>query len=153
MKNKDKSWQSKVTKKTHKIWYDFCDHFKRWYFEYYTGYKKLKQNKDGSLKVIRNKRKLKSFSSKNMVGWTAMMRVEKYAKTHKEIKVIRCDDAMFSSSSIVLVPHPTMGITCIYIPQNEIGQPNQCFLYPDHSIELIKELSKMRKKCKKKDEE
>jgi hypothetical protein len=153
MKKKDLPRWLKTPGKVHKTWFEFCNYFKRWYFEYYKGCKKIKKNKDGSLEVIYNKRKLKSFTSKNMLGWSAMMRVERYAKTHKEIKIVRCDDGMHSSSLIVLVPHPTMGITCIYIPQNETNQPNQFFLYPDNSIELLKEITKMRKKCKRKDEE
>jgi hypothetical protein len=117
------------TNNVHASWNSFSNYMKRWYYE-----------------IINNK---KVFSSENMTGYIAQKRVTNYAKKHPEVKVLFCDDSVFSSSIIVLIPHPTMGITMIYIPQNNTKIRSELFLYPDHSKKLIEELTKMHEKCLK----
>ena len=141
-------WVKSVnTKKVHQAWHSFCEYMKKWYFE---SYQPTTYNKKTD-KFTTSERKFKAFSSKDMQGYVAMTRVENYAKTHPEIQIVRCDDSVFSSSMIVLIPHPTMGITMIYIPQNNKEIKGELFLYPDHSEELIEKLTIMRKKCLKGD--
>lgn len=139
--------KSMNSKNTHQIFHSFCDHMKKWYFEYYYPVTFNKKRNDFTTST----RKLKAFSSQDMQGYIAITRVENYAKKHPEIEIVRCDDSVFSSSIIVLIPHPTMGITMIYIPQNNKEIKGELFLYPDHSDELIKKLILMRQKCLKGD--
>ena len=83
--------------------------------------------------------------SSNLFGFDVIRKVEKYVKRHlPEIKIVQCDDFEYSSSIIVLVPHPRHGISVIFIPQTaEIG--NRFFLYGSHHDCLVKELSDMKK--------
>lgn len=108
------------TPKEHKIWYAFCEHFKKWYHD------------DGG-----------NFTSIDMIGFKAMCRVEKYAKNHPEIKIVQCDDYVFASSLIILVPHPKMGITFIFIPQCTTIQ-GELFLRPENINRLIDNLITLR---------
>lgn len=68
-------------------------------------------------------------------GWELMKRVEKWAPKHPTVKVTSCDDDLFASSIIVLIPHCTaykyFGTTMISIPQLS-GDPCIMFLYPEH---------------------
>lgn len=80
---------------------------------------------------------------KSPVGYTIMCKVEKYVKTHKEIQLTYVDDDNRSTSLIVLIPHPTHGITILYIPQTT-NVTNTFFLYENHSKWLIKTLTKMK---------
>jgi len=83
--------------------------------------------------------------SKRLVGYAVMVKVEKYVKRYcPEIKIIHVDDALFSSSDILLIPHPEHGITVMFIPQCSETQ-NQFFLYEEHCCTLIKELTAMKK--------
>ncbi len=148
MNKKIESWVKTVnTKNTHQIFHSFCNHMKKWYFEYHYPVSFDEKKNDFTTST----RKLKAFSSKDMQGYVAINRVEKYVKKHPEIEIVRCDDTVFSPSIIVLIPHPTMGITMIYIPQNNRQIKGELFLYPDHSEELIEKLTKMRQKCLKGD--
>lgn len=85
-----------------------------------------------------------NFSSEKMVGYDAMINVEKYAKSHKEIKIIHCDDSVFASSMIVLIPHPKMGISFIFIPQCT-SVKGELFLYPNSIASLADTLLKIKK--------
>lgn len=78
-------------------------------------------------------------------GSELMDEIEKYTIDHPEIEICGCDDASFAGSDIVLVPHPDMGITVLYIPQLS-GNSAQFFLYPGHLQNLIDTLIKMRDK-------
>lgn len=81
--------------------------------------------------------------SKRLVGYDVMYKVERYVKRYlPEIKVIHCDDAVYSSSIILLIPHPTHGITIMFIP-NCTDIQNQFFLYENHFINLMSALSSM----------
>jgi hypothetical protein len=81
--------------------------------------------------------------SKKLVGYDVMQDIEKYAKRNPDIKVIRCDDAVYASSMIVLIPHPKHGITMMFIPQCTEIQ-NRMFLYKNHFDWLMEELNKMK---------
>ena len=76
-------------------------------------------------------------------GFESMEKIEQYANDHPEIIVCGCDDQSFSGSDLVLVPHPDMGVTVLYVPQNS-GSCAQFFLYPGHLSNLIDALTKMR---------
>lgn len=77
-------------------------------------------------------------------GFAFMQAVDRYAKKHPDVIVTHCDDSVFCSSSIVLIPHrykdEYMGTTMVIIPQVG-GPPTEIFLYPHHSIALIEGLS------------
>jgi hypothetical protein len=113
---------NKRSDKIHQIWWDFCNHMKQWYF-----------NESGD------------FDSELMIGYEASERVSDYAKDHSEIVIAYCDDDYFMGSDIVLIPHPEMGITVIYIPQCE-QQINMFFLYPNHLNYLIEKLNEVKEK-------
>ena len=122
---------------THQIWWDFCLYFTEWY------YKEIDNIDSETYEPIGTKHK--EFDSNKMVGYEAMMRVEEYSKTHPDIKIIPVDDGYYSSSDIVLIPHPNHGITMIYISQNA-PENNLWFLYPGYIKILQTELNKMKKK-------
>lgn len=106
----------------HHIWWDFSNYMKQLY-----------SNGNGD------------FDSEQMIGSDASDTVYEYAKTHPEIYIVPCDDSYFMGSDIVLIPHPEMGITAIYIPQccNSI---NKFFLYPGHIEHLIKTIEEIKSK-------
>lgn len=125
------------TDEIHKYYHSFCDYMKRWYFTKEPGY-------DKNLK--KGKRLYKFFDASKMVGYEAAQRIQRYVKTHPEIKICRADDDFFMGSILVLVPHPKMGITVFFIPQCKAQ--NTFFLYPNDSKELINTLVEMRKATK-----
>ena len=78
-------------------------------------------------------------------GFEVMSKIEKYLNKYiPQIKIIRCDDAEYRSSIVLLVPHPKHGITVMFIPQSTEIQ-NHFFLYSSHFECLVKELSDMKK--------
>lgn len=82
--------------------------------------------------------------SKRLVGVNVIEKVEKYIRKNiPEIKVITCDDTSYTGSLILLVPHPSHGITFLYIPQSTSIQ-NHFFLYEGHYQSLIRALFAMR---------
>lgn len=83
--------------------------------------------------------------SNKLYGYDVITKVENYINRYcKQIKIIYCDDAVYASSIILLIPHPTHGITMIFIPQCS-GNQNQLFLYGNHYDRLMEELGKMKK--------
>ena len=120
---------------THKYYHAFCKYMSRWYFS-----KGKRYTKD----LSETKREFKFFDGSKMIGYDAMLRIERYAKLHPEIKVCRVDDDVFAGSILVLVPHPEMGITVFFVPQCTNTQ-NAFFLYPQDSKELIDTLVEMKK--------
>jgi len=134
--------EMKRARKTHGIWYDFCDHMKKWYFIR----RPTVHFRRG--KTVNGKRLFKEFDCTKMIGYPAMCRVDAYAKAHPEIKVLTVDDAFHAGSSVVLVPHTKMGITVIYIPQCATDHLNQFFLYSGHAKGLAEEVTKMAKRCR-----
>lgn len=82
--------------------------------------------------------------SKRLCGYEVMERIEKYVKRScPEIKIVYCDDDMHATSIILLIPHPSHGITMMFIPQL-IGIQNQLFLYGNHHKELMRVLEEMK---------
>lgn len=85
-------------------------------------------------------------------GWEFIKRVERFAKTHPEIIITRCDDVVFASSDMVFIPHETryewMGVTCIVIPQCSEDPPLAFFLYPHHIEELIPTLKEFQRRSR-----
>lgn len=101
---------------THKIWHKFDD----WLTETFGG----------------------NYNSK-LIGYDAQCKIEKYAKDNPAIRILYCDDDVFASSILVLIPHPTMGISIMFVPQCTNVQ-NMFFLYDKHYSELIRVLSEMK---------
>lgn len=132
--------------KCHKIWHKFSNFLvnaygKDLYSEW--SYHKLKNDK-GKVKKI----KYRSFNelelSRRLVGYEVMCRIKKYVNRYcPQIKIIRCDDSVYASSDILLIPHPKHGITIMFIPQCTTVQ-NQFFLYDRHFECLMEELNKMK---------
>lgn len=88
--------------------------------------------------------------SKRLSGYEAMCKIEKYINKYQpEIRIVKCDDSMYAGSFILLIPHPTHGITVMFIPQCTSIQ-NQFFLYEGHFKMLMKELTLMKKIYKEK---
>lgn len=75
-------------------------------------------------------------------GIEAIEAAEKYAKANPKIKIAPCDDNMFASSIIVLVPHPGTGTSFLFIPQLTNEQGN-LFLYPNHMKALQEKLKEV----------
>ena len=124
------------TDNVHKTYHHFCNYMKRWYYKnrYAFSFKTLKETK----KVIRE------FDPTKMVGYSAMQKVKYYKKKYGGIETSFVDDDSFMSSMIVLIPHPKMGITSIYIPQCGYNI-NTFFMYPCHFDTLIKTINNMKK--------
>jgi hypothetical protein len=128
---------------SHKTWHQFYRFLQRnfgkdcWGKQYFQkfGDKKIKIKPFDEVKMMGN-----------MVGYEAMVKVERYCKRYlPEIQCIYCDDSYYSGSLLVLVPHKNHGITVIYIPQNS-RITNQLFLYPSHHSDLVHTLERMKKK-------
>ena len=76
-------------------------------------------------------------------GWDVIEKVEDYVnKNIPEIKIVYCDDTLYSSSIILLIPHFEHGISVMFIPQCTEVQ-NTFFLYDSHFTKLVEELNKM----------
>lgn len=85
----------------HLTWWRFCDYVSR------------KFNKD----------------THELFGWEEMKLLEKWCKRYEpSIQIVRCDDAVHSSSSLFIVPHPDMGLSFVFVPQNT-SINNQFFMY------------------------
>jgi hypothetical protein len=80
-------------------------------------------------------------------GWPLIQAIEKWAKKHPTVKILRCDDTMFMSSILVMIPHETedhyMGHTMVYVPQDAHVRLSECFLYPSDTNELFNVLSEI----------
>ncbi len=109
--------------KTHKYWYAFTEHFGNLYGFGFDG----------------------NVLSEKMSGYECMNELDKYVKEHPEVVLVPTDDSVFASSYFVLVPHPDMGITIVFVPQCTTIQ-NQMFMYSRHSDILIEEITKMKEK-------
>lgn len=129
----------------HKVWHKFSNWLVKTYGKDLHGDWNMMDFKDANGK--QKKVKYRSFNdfelSKLLVGYEVMCKVEKYInKFCPEIKIIRCDDSIYASSDILLIPHPEHGITVMFIPQCTSIQ-NQFFLYGNHYKMLMKELKAM----------
>lgn len=79
----------------------------------------------------------------DLAGFEDQELVESYASEHPEIKIVGVDDNDFCSSDLVLIPHPTMGITALFIPQCTTIQ-NRFFMYPGHIFSLEKAITELK---------
>lgn len=128
---------------THKVWHKFYDYIVKTYGKDLHGeWQYLSPENHGK------KFKYRSFNelelSRRLVGHKVIERVERYVKRYlPEIEVIRCDDAAYAGSTILLIPHPKHGITMMYIPQCTTIQ-NQLFLYENHYKGLVNALKRMK---------
>ena len=125
----------------HKFWRDFAGHFMEWYYSEVPDYEVINGE------IIETTKLYKQFDPSKMIGYECMNQIDEYVKDHPEIKVVGVDDDYFTGSYIVLVPHPKMGITAIYVPQN--GSDNNFFLYSGHARNLIEALEKMEKEIER----
>lgn len=126
---------------THRTWHKFSnwmvktfgkDLHGEWEFMQIAG-KKLRHRSFDELEL-----------SRRLVGYKAMQKIERYAKRHcPEIRILNCDDSVYASSMIILVPHPRHGITMMFVPQCTTIQ-NQFFLYESHYKQLLKALKEMK---------
>lgn len=72
--------------------------------------------------------------------------VRKWAQKHPEVSWLGCDDRMFMTSNLVLIPHQAdgfyMGTTVVYLPQctGDHDKAAQFFLYPGHVGKLLSSL-------------
>lgn len=133
-------------KKIHGFWYNWMNYMKRWYYKEGEDWAFDKKSK----KLKKTGKMVKQYDSKGLMGYDVMEKVEEYVKTHPDVVELSVDDDVFASSDLVLIPHPTMGITVIFIPQCTNVQ-NTFFLYPNHIDNLIKTLKEMQKKYKLQD--
>ena len=104
-------------KNIHKIWHDFN-------------------------KFVTAKLGLNSVNDINFSGYDIIEQIENYVNTNKQIKLIWVYDSVHASSIILLVPHPTFGITILYVPQCTTHQ-NEFFLYQQNRKTLMSELQTM----------
>lgn len=129
---------------THKIWHKFYNYIVKTYGKDLHGEVQYLYPE-----TFGKKYKYRQFNEdelyKRMVGFEVISRIEGYVKRYlPEIEIVRCDDAAYSGSTILLIPHPKHGITVFYIPQCTSIQ-NQFFLYENHYKSLLKSLKKMKK--------
>lgn len=80
---------------------------------------------------------------KSLSGFELIEKVESYAKRHKEIRITTVDDDSHSGSIMVYIPHPTHGVTMLFIPQCTTIS-NTWFLYQSHLDEMVKILKEMK---------
>ncbi len=136
----------KDANKSHKVWHKFSNWLIKTYGKDLHGKWEYIKFKDAKGKQI--KLKHRSFNelelSRRLAGYEVMCKVKKYVNRYcPEIKIINCDDSVYSGSDILLIPHPAHGITIIFIPQCTAVQ-NQFFLYKGHYTMLMKELRSMK---------
>ncbi len=79
----------------------------------------------------------------------------RFAKRFPEtVTALRCDDSYHASSDLILISHEAkrswMGVTVLMFPQCDGRPPAQFFLYENHIDDLIKTLTKIRKRSKQK---
>lgn len=137
----------KECKEIHKTWHKFSNWLIKTYGKDLHGkWEYMEVNIDGTKNT--KKIKYRSFNelelSRRLVGYDVMVRVERYIKRYcPDIKILRCDDSVYSGSDILLIPHPNHGITIMFIPQCTSIQ-NQFFLYKNHYKVLVKALKEMK---------
>ncbi len=81
-----------------------------------------------------------------LTGMDCVSAIRKFASRNKEVKIQKVDDNDHGDKSIwVLIPHPTMGVTIITVPEKS-DQQNIYFLYPNRINQLIKKLMHLQNK-------
>lgn len=139
---KNKAELEKATN-VHTVYHGLCVHLRRWYFKIYFRHKK---------DLTPSKKKYRRVDWPQVRGYRAVKRIVKFASKNPEVIDVCCDDHIFSSSNIFLIPHSTkkkfMGVTMLFVPQCAEEQ-NIMFLYPGHLDNLIKQLTKLQKEQRK----
>ncbi len=79
----------------------------------------------------------------NLVGDEKMTEVEEWAKEYPDVKIAKCDDNHNDTSLLVLIPHPTHGISVVFVPQATY-QKDYFFLNSAHQKNLIKLLKDIK---------
>lgn len=86
-------------------------------------------------------------------GYKLMTEVRDFAKTHRSIKTVTCDDASHATSELVLIPHKTRseywGTSIVVIPQCTGEDPTVFFLYPENLENLRNTLSSIHSQARK----
>jgi len=91
------------------------------------------------------------FNTSVLSGEEDIAKIEEYAETHREIKLIDVEDDRYEGSILILIPHPDHGVTIVFVPQSTtIG--NTFFMYPNTIGIMAKALLKMKKEFNLKDE-
>lgn len=126
---------------THKTWHRFSNWLIKTYGEDLHGEWQF-------IEIGKKKIKFRSFNelelSRRITGYEVIERVERYVKSYcPAIRILSCDDDVHAGSTILLIPHPKMGISFMFIPQCTNLQ-NRFFLYENHCEKLINELTKMK---------
>jgi len=87
-------------------------------------------------------------------GWDLIEKLEKFAVKHPQIRMARVDDASFTNSELVFIPHTYdspklgcayMGTTVVFVAQCAGDPPVEFFLYPSHLRNLIEMLQSIEK--------
>jgi hypothetical protein len=87
--------------------------------------------------------KKSNYTLDNLIGYEIIEKIEQFVEVEcPEIKIIPCDDGLYCSSILLLIPHPQHGITVLFVPQHNMIT-NHFFLYNSHYKELLKNLKKM----------
>lgn len=141
-------------KNSHKVWHKFYKWLQKTFGnDLYSEWRVMvfKNPKTNRNKKIKYRNYDEVELSRRLIGYEVMERIEKYIKRNApEIKICWCDDTIFASSMILLIPHSNHGITMMFIPQLGIVQ-NQLFLYDNHCQMLTNELEKMKEIAYKKE--
>lgn len=130
---------------THKVWHKFSKWMTDKYGkDLYGKWQTMKfKDKDGKKHSLKHRSFNDYELSKRISGYEVICAVEKFIKRScPEIKIVHCDDDVYAGSIILLIPHPKMGISVMFIPQCT-GIQNRFFLYDTHFKMLISELKKM----------
>ena len=79
-------------------------------------------------------------------GIDVITAVRQFAYRNKKVKIVKCsdiaDDSHGDKAILVVIPHPSMGKTVIFIPEKSEVQ-NIFFLYPKREHELLEILNSM----------
>jgi len=134
------------TKDIHKTWHKFYNWLMKTFGKDLYGKWIYYEFSDSNNKKV--KRKYRHFDDlelrKRLVGYEVIEKIEKYVKRNcPEIIIVGCDDESYSSSILLLIPHPKHGITLMFVPQCTDVQ-NQIFLYDGHYKLLMKGLKNMK---------
>lgn len=131
--------------KMHGIWYKFEKWLRRTFGkDLYGEWVRNRISVDGKSHTFRYRPFNELELNRRLCGYDVIVRVERYVKRHcPEIKVVHCDDNHYAGSIILLIPHPSHGISVMFIPQCTLVQ-NFFFLYSGHYNNLMTELEKMK---------
>lgn len=76
---------------------------------------------------------------KNLIGEENIEKIEEYVKNNPEIKLVYCDDKLFNTSILLLIPNELQGISFIFIPQSTYSH-NYFFFSKNRYTNLVQTL-------------